>query len=300
MSTSRSDTPVLFLNGAWHGSWCWSEVLAHVTGAGVRALAVDMAGHGLRARHRPQAVYRRPFDSALLATEPSPVADIGLSEAADLLISQIKQLGAGSPVTVVAHSFGGVVLTQAAELAPELFAHAVYLAAVMPSSGVPPIAILEAPEMAGAVLTDSNLVVADPLTVGAMRIDVTSPDPEYRRALREVFYGDVAPEVADAALALLGSDAPVSLGTVPITLTADGWGSVPRSFIVTTQDKAVPPAMQRRQIAEADAAFPDNPTTVHTLESSHSPFLSMPDQLADIVIKLTRLPAYSSPAAVLP
>lgn len=41
--------PVLFLHGFWHGSWCWTEVLAAVTGARVRALAVDMAGHGLRA-----------------------------------------------------------------------------------------------------------------------------------------------------------------------------------------------------------------------------------------------------------
>ena len=36
----------------------------------------------------------------------------------------------------------------------------------------------------------------------------------------------------------------------------------------------------------ADAAFPGNPTVVHTLESSHSPFLSMPGELAGIILKL--------------
>jgi hypothetical protein len=43
------------------------------------------------------------------------------------------------------------------------------------------------------------------------------------------------------------------------------------------------PALQAKFIAEADAAFPDNPTSVVPLDASHSPFLSMPDRVADIV-----------------
>ena len=43
--------------------------------------------------------------------------------------------------------------------------------------------------------------------------------------------------------------------------------------------------MQRKFIELADAAFPGIPTTVHTLDSSHSPFLSMPGKLADIILK---------------
>ena len=37
-------------------------------------------------------------------------------------------------------------------------------------------------------------------------------------------------------------------------------------------------------IANADAAFPGNPTAVRELEASHSPFLSVPDQVAGIVL----------------
>jgi pimeloyl-ACP methyl ester carboxylesterase len=61
-------TPVLLLHGFWHGSWCWTEVLAYLTGAGVRALAIDMAGHGLRAGH-PAAGRQRPFDADALAAD---------------------------------------------------------------------------------------------------------------------------------------------------------------------------------------------------------------------------------------
>ena len=67
---------------------------------------------------------------------------------------------------------------------------------------------------------------------------------------------------------------------------AAGWGSVPRTYVVCARDRALQPAMQRKFIELADAAFPDSPTTVHTLESSHSPFLSMPGELADIILKL--------------
>jgi pimeloyl-ACP methyl ester carboxylesterase len=285
MSTSSSRAPVLFLHGFWHGSWCWAEVLARVTGAGTRALAVDMAGHGLRAR-RPAAATRRPFDAGLLATEPSPVADVDLDQAAELLAGQAGQLGAGDPVVVVAHSMGGPVLIRAAQAAPSLVAHAVYLTAFMPASGIPAAAYIRMPENEGGLA--GTCLVADPATVGAFRLDVASPDPAYRQRLRQTFYGDVAPEVGDAAIALLTPDAPAGIALGTTTLTADGWGSVPRSYVSCTQDMVIRPLLQRRFIADADAAFPGNPTSVHTLDASHSPFLSMPARVAGIVLELTR------------
>jgi hypothetical protein len=55
-------------------------------------------------------------------------------------------------------------------------------------------------------------VVADPAAVGALRLDVTSPDPAYRQRLREAFYGDLDPAVADAAIALPTPDTPAGIG----------------------------------------------------------------------------------------
>ena len=42
--------------------------------------------------------------------------------------------------------------------------------------------------------------------------------------------------------------------------------------------------MQRKFIELADAAFPGTPMPVHTLDSSHSPFLSMPGELSGIIL----------------
>lgn len=69
-------------------------------------------------------------------------------------------------------------------------------------------------------------------------------------------------------------------------LTRDGWGSVPRTYVVCARDMAIRPALQRRFIAEADAAFPRNPSSVVTLDAAHAPFLSMPDEVAKIVGEL--------------
>ncbi|GAA3748894.1 alpha/beta fold hydrolase [Salinactinospora qingdaonensis] len=276
-------TPVLFVHGYWHGSWCWNEVIAEVASTGRCCLAVDMVGHGLRAR-RPESVNARPFDTEALATEASPVADVDLDQAGDLLASQIERLGRGGPVTVVAHSMGGTVLTRAVQQVPELVAHAVYLAAFMPASDVPAIAYIQTPENEGELVGPS--LRADPTAIGALRLDPAAPDADYRGRLRETFYGDVDPGVADAAIGLLSPDAPAGIALGATTLTREGWGSVSRTYVTCARDMAIRPALQQKFIAEADAAFPDNPTSVVTLDASHSPFLSMPGEVAAIVGKL--------------
>ncbi|MFD8335920.1 alpha/beta fold hydrolase [Streptomyces solisilvae] len=277
---STPPTPLLFLHGNWHGSWCWTGVIAALAGTGRAAVAVDMAGHGLRAR-RPAWTTRRPVDEEALATEVSPLADVDLDQAGDLLVSQLGQIGRGGPVTVIAHSMGGTVLTRAAQQAPELVARAVYLSAAMPASDIPAIAYLRMPESAGSLVRPC--MRADPAAIGALRLDPGSDDAEYRQRLRNAFYGDVDRPLADAALGLLTPDAPAGIAFGTTTLTRDGWGSVPRTYITCARDMAVRPALQRKFIAEADAAFPDEPTAVVALDSSHSPFLSMPGRLADVI-----------------
>lgn len=74
MSTSGSGPPVVFLHGFWPGSWCSAEVLARVTGAGARAPAVDMAGHGLRASPGgPDPPVRRPGRNTYRGYAFSPI-----------------------------------------------------------------------------------------------------------------------------------------------------------------------------------------------------------------------------------
>jgi pimeloyl-ACP methyl ester carboxylesterase len=278
---------LVFVHGFWHGSWCWSEVIPHVVAAGRSAVAVDMAGHGLYAR-RPRWFAGRPYDPGAVSTEVSPVADVSLDDAAELLTAQVKRIGGGEPVVVVAHSAAGPVLTRVAQQTPELVTHAAYLSAYMPASDEPAVAYTRIPESADDQV--APLLRGDPAETGALRLDLATDDADYRQRLREAFYGDVDPVRADAATGLLTPDGPVGVMLGTTTLTRDGWGSVRRTYLTCARDMAIRPALQAKFIAEADAAFPDNPTSVVALDASHSPFLSMPTALAEVVINLGGLP----------
>jgi pimeloyl-ACP methyl ester carboxylesterase len=273
----------VFVHGFWHGSWCWSEVIPHVVAAGRRAAAVDLAGHGLYAR-RPRWFTDRPYNPGAVSTERSSAADVSLEDAAGLLTAQIERIGAGEPVTAVAHSAAGPVLTRVAQQTPELVTHVAYLSAYMPASDVPAAAYTRMPESAGDHV--KPLLRGDPARTGALRLDLATDDVTYRQRLREAFYGDVDPVLADAATGLLTPDGPAGIMLGTTTLTHDGWGSVRRTYLTCARDMAIRPALQAKFIAEADAAFPDNPTSAVTLDASHSPFLSMPDELAEVIVNL--------------
>jgi pimeloyl-ACP methyl ester carboxylesterase len=62
-------------------------------------------------------------------------------------------------------------------------------------------------------------------------------------------------------------------------------GGIPRTYVRCSADRAILPALQNRFIAEADAAFPENPTAVVDLDTSHSPFLSQPGRLAAAILE---------------
>jgi pimeloyl-ACP methyl ester carboxylesterase len=242
---------VVLVHGLWHGSWCWSEVAERLAGRGIPSVAVDLDGHGLRAGAQPGSVTA--------------------SSAAARLVGQIRRIGGGEPCVVVAHSMGGIVATAAAELAPELFGRLVYLAAFAPVRGLPALAYLGLPENAGE--TVSALLAGDPAEIGALRLGLGDLGP-----VRETFYGDVDPSTADAAIRLLTPDGPLGIAGAALTVTAGRFGWVPHSFLVCTKDNVVPAALQRLAVREIDAVSAA-PTAVTELDSSHSPFLSRPDEL---------------------
>ncbi|MEO5997565.1 MAG: alpha/beta hydrolase, partial [Chitinophagaceae bacterium] len=70
----------------------------------------------------------------------------------------------------------------------------------------------------------------------------------------------------------------------PATVSEANFGKVPKYYIQTLQDHAVGPDLQKRMIAAAK--IDDN--NVYPLNSSHCPFLSMPDAVTDLLFKISR------------
>ncbi len=273
----KNAAPVVLVHGFWHGSWCWSPVVEELARWSVPALAVDLDGHGLKNRS-PLARWGRPFDAAAYAVEPSRISAITATSAAATLVGQLRRIGGGRPCVLVAHSMGGVVATLAAEQAPELVAELVYVTSFAPVSGMPAAGYLASPENAGERV--NGLFAADPAAVGALRMDLD--DGTRRREVREVFYHDVDEVTADAAISLLGPDAPLGIPGESFGVSASRYGRVPHTYVVCTEDRVIPPALQRRFVTEIDAVSA-RPTTVVELATSHSPFLSAPDALAEVI-----------------
>jgi hypothetical protein len=99
-----------------------------------------------------------------------------------------------------------------------------------------------------------------------------------REVAADVFYDDCPPEVAEDAVARLVPEA-VAPRRTPAELTDDRYGRVPRVYVETVNDRALPVALQRRMYA----ALPCR--EVVSIASGHSPFLSMPERLADRLLE---------------
>ena len=225
-------------------------------------------------------------DPATFANAPSPSSAVSLDSYADAVLEVVDAaFAAGSgPVMLVGHSMAGIALTAVAERAPEKIAMLAYLAAFMPMPGVPMIDYVRCAENAGEEV--AGLFVAPPPRIGAMRIDYRSADAAHHERIRSAFAHDVDATTFAAMNHLLTPDVPTGPVATPTVATRRRWGRVPRAYIRCSADRAVMPALQDRFIREADAYTPHNRTRVLTLAASHSPFLSMPEKLAQALADL--------------
>lgn len=290
-SSDADDKPPLpafvLVHGAWHNSSTYTEVIAHLSALGHAAVAVDLPGHGLRAR-LPASWLQRPFDAVAFSTEPSPVANVTLADYTNHVIDVIDKVRAQGHerVVLVGHSLGGNTITAVGEAASSKLSKLVYLTAFLPFNDRTALDVVLLPESSASEV--ATVQVADPTVIGAQRIDVLSPDAAYRAKVKSAFYGDLSDEAFSGMAHLLTPDEPIGPAVTPIHRTAEGWGSIERHFIKCTQDRALVPAMAQKMIDTADAEFPQHKTKVHELNTSHSPFLSEPQTLAKLLSDIAR------------
>jgi pimeloyl-ACP methyl ester carboxylesterase len=151
----------------------------------------------------------------------------------------------------------------------------------MVPNGMPLLAMLQHESMSSALTP--GLFVGDPVAIGATRIHAGSTDEAYRSLLKAAFYGDVSESDFAQATSQLHCDESNAGALAPSEITAGRFGAVPRHYIRCTQDRAIPLTGQDYMIASVDGAI-GGKTITHTLESSHSPFLSQPGALSKILI----------------
>ena len=230
----------LLVHGAWMGAAGWQPVADRLRAEGAEVLTPELPAHG---------------------DDPGAAADASLAGYAERVTAAID--AADRPVILVGHSMGGMVISAAAEARPDGVARLVYLAAYLPASGQ---------SLFDLAMTDGDSQVGEGLVDhgdGTLGIR-----PE---AFPDLFCADCDDEGRAILMAGYRPEPAAPLAT-PVELTADRFGSVPRSYLGTSRDLVVSPDLQARMTA----ATPVDRQL--TLATSHAPMLADPAALADALV----------------
>ena len=182
-----------------------------------------------------------------------------VSHADDVAVTKRAIDAQGEPVILVGHSYGGAVITEAGNN-PNVAA-LVYIAAFAPDAG-----------------ESVNTLIADP-PPGAPVPPILPPQEGFLFLDRDKFHDSFAADV-DAELAAFMADSQVPWGVDALggTISEAAWRSKPSWYLVTTEDRMIPPQAQREMSGRAGS-------TVEEAAASHSVYVSQPAAVAELVNK---------------
>lgn len=239
----------ILIHGSWHWGGCFIKVANILAARGHAVIAPDLASHS--------------FD-------PTPTAAVtDLPTYASAARSALES--APGKAILVGHSVGGASVTWLGELWPEKVAALVYLTGFMAPAGKCARDFVMTP----TYLKDPAIVESQ----GMLRLgkEGLGLDLHKHELIARSLYSDCSPHDIKVALANLVRVTPHAPFTAISPATSGRYGRLPRHYIECLEDRGLPLAVQR----EMQAAVPG--AVVHQLRTGHSPFLSAPEAVAEIL-----------------
>jgi len=180
-------------------------------------------------------------------------------------VDQVKAaIGRRKNVVLVGHSFAGLVISQVAEEVPTQVKELIYLAAALPHDG---------DNLLSLAKQDPMSHIGKSLTIDQEHgAAIISKD-----AVADIFATD-APQPVQEYLAAHIKPEPLAPLATSVHLTEKNYGGIKKVYIHTVNDNAISYPAQQHMVEAGKVA------KVYTLSSSHTPFISMPDKLAAILI----------------
>jgi len=180
-----------------------------------------------------------------------------ISLAGDVAATKLIVHAQSGPVMLVGHSYGGAVITEAGT-DPQVVG-LVYLCAFAPDTG-----------------ESVNTLIANP-PPGAPVPPILPPQEGFLFLDKAKFPASFAGDV-DAAKAAFMADSQVPWGVEALggTISEPAWKTKPSWYMVTTDDKMIPPPAQRFMSQRVGA-------TVIEVTGSHSIYVSRPDAVAALI-----------------
>jgi pimeloyl-ACP methyl ester carboxylesterase len=199
------------VHGAWHGRWCWKNIIGELERHGHTVVARDLPG---------------------LGEDKTPMEEVTLERYTDAVCEAL--LAEPKPVLLVGHSMAGIVISQAAERHPDRIKGLVYVTAYLLSDGQ---ALLQVAQ------EDEQMARLAPWLI------VDGPICNFQADKHgEVFYNCCTESDAEWASSMLVPQ-PLAPWVTPIHVTNERFGSVPRFYVKCRQDHALVPSLQERMLA---------------------------------------------------
>ena len=180
-----------------------------------------------------------------------------ISLADDVAVTKRAIATLNGPVILVGHSYGGVVITEAGN-DPKV-AGLVYVTAFAPDKG----------ESAAALIKNAPQ--------GAPAPPILPPQDGFlfldKAKFPAFFATDVSPDVASF---MADSQVPWGVEALGGAITQPAWRTKPSWYLITTEDKMIPPDAQRAMSKRAGS-------TVVEVKSSHAVYVSHPQAVAHLI-----------------
>jgi len=169
------------------------------------------------------------------------------------------------PVILVGHSFNGITVSRVAELRPDKVKCLVYLAGfLLPNGG----SFFKAVQIVKNSKAVDNFYLSEDKTYGLVK----------EHEIQNAFAHDIPKEAFDAAKPHIVPEPSAPL-MYELEITKENFGRIPKFYIECTQDRAVPIAVQK-------AMHTGNVKKSYSINSSHTPNFSKPEEVANILLKI--------------
>lgn len=239
---------VILIHGASHGGWCWRHVADRLRDKGYRVFTPTLTGLGDR--------YHLRSPDITLTTHIDDIANVIRWEELD-------------DVVLVAHSYGGTVMTGVCDRLRDRIARAIFIDANAPGDGQPTIPGLTrelAEQFAGGPLAEGYLVPPpDPARIG-----IDPEDKENTEWVRRNLTGH-----------------PLQTLTELLSLENGGTDGMHRTFVLTTPlDKLQEFARAGTLKIQADPSW-----RFRELLVGHDAMVIAPEATADLLDQIIRAPA---------
>jgi pimeloyl-ACP methyl ester carboxylesterase len=236
---------IVLVHGSFHGSWCWAKLVPLLEQEGYTVITPNLPASG---------------------GDPAPIQNADLDSYSTRIAGVIDDVA--GPVVLVGHSMGGIVTSQVSEMRPKRLAAAIYVNGLL----------FRSDESLGSFLDAHKHLNVDDLVLKNMKVSAdgqTATFPTDKAA--EVFYNACTPANADWAKEKLTPQRTKVYGD-KLQLTPERYGQVKRFYVRGSNDHAVSPLYQGAMLENTPCQ------KIFTLEGDHSPFLSAPAKLAEIVL----------------